>query len=288
MAVNKKIILVSFATLDLKKSILRFTSQANSSNFYNKVNILTPKNFNLEEKNKINVLLSKGKKRGYGYWFWKPLLLYKILKNLNEGDIVHYLDIGFHINLNFKNRFNYYIKKLRDNKNWLLAFQYYPLRKYNSKLAKFPDRYEYQYTKKDLFNYFKVSKNKKITHSPQFHAGNFFIKKNIKSKKFLEDWIKVFEKNFGLIDDTPSKTKNFNGFIENRHDQSVFSILCKKNFINSLSAYEHDWAMKKNLRTWEYTCSPFLAKRDLKYNFFRRFVVRQTKNLKRRMNKFKL
>jgi hypothetical protein len=60
----------------------------------------------------------------------------------------------------------------------------------------------------------------------------------------LLEWLDVFETRFDLIDDSPSKIKNFSEFVENRHDQSVFSILCKINGIVSLSAYEFDWCEK--------------------------------------------
>ena len=85
-----------------------------------------------------------------------------------------------------------------------------------------------------------------------------------------------------------SSKENFPGFIENRHDQSVFSLLCKKNSISSVSAYESDWAIKKNQRTWEHNkTNPFLAKRDLKYNVFRRFINRQKRTLSRLKFKIK-
>ena len=109
------------------------------------------------------------------------------------------------------------------------------------------------------------------------------MKKNLSSEIFLKDWNKIFKEKFYLIDDTPSKIPNFLGFIENRHDQSVFSLLCKKNFIESLSAYECDWGEKNNSRTWEHTLdNPILAKRDLQYNIFKRFINRQIKNYKRK------
>ena len=76
--------------------------------------------------------------------------------------------------------------------------------------------------------------------------------------------------------------KNFPGFVENRHDQSVFSLLCKKKSIDSISAYECDRAEKENKRTWEHNFdNPILAKRDLEYNLFKRFINRQIKNFKR-------
>ena len=74
----------------------------------------------------------------------------------------------------------------------------------------------------------------------------------------------------------------FDGFLENRHDQSVFSLLCKKNNIKSLSAYECEWGEKDNKRTWEHNFNnPVLAKRDLKYSIFKRFINRQVKTYKR-------
>ena len=144
----------------------------------------------------------------------------------------------------------------------------------------------FMYTKGDVFEHFKCLYDKEITHKPQFSAGNFFIKKHSLAEHFLKNWIDIFEKKFDLIDDTPSKIKNFSGFVENRHDQSVFSILCKSNLIESLSAYEFDWAEKNNLRTWEHIIDyPFWAKRDLKYNFFKRFFNRQIKNFRRKKKK---
>ena len=99
--------------------------------------------------------------------------------------------------------------------------------KFDQKIFSVPQRSEYQYTKSDLFHYFNSIKDRDITHTPQYWAGSFFLKKNIFSNKFLDQWIDVFIKNFNLVDDSPSKIDNFDGFIENRHDQSVFSLLCK-------------------------------------------------------------
>ena len=280
---NRKIILVSFATKDLKRSIKRLKTQAEKSNYYNQIEIITPDNLSNENKNKINLLLKKGKKRGYAYWYWKPLILLEFFKKINEGDILHYLDVGFHINEKSSDRFTEYLQLFNENDRWLLAFQYQNVDNRFTDTIYFPKREEYKYTKGDLFHYFGCIDNKEITHSAQFSAGNFFIKKNSNSNDFLLDWIDIFEKRFELIDDTPSKVNNFPDFLENRHDQSVFSILCKKNQVKPLSAYEFDWAEKDNKRSWAHILDyPFLAKRDLEYNFFKRFINRQIKNIKRK------
>ena len=96
-----------------------------------------------------------------------------------------------------------------------------------------------------MFEYFHCINKKEITHSPQFWSGSFFIKKNDNAERFVKKWNKVFEERFDLIDDTPSNIKNFSGFIENRHDQSIWTLLCLKHQIKIISAYEL-WYPKKN------------------------------------------
>ena len=51
MKKDKKIILLSFATEDLKKTIKRLTVQATESGYYDEINILNPKNINSSNKN---------------------------------------------------------------------------------------------------------------------------------------------------------------------------------------------------------------------------------------------
>tara|TARA_B100000902_G_C27265133_1_gene893081 strand:- start:48 stop:914 length:867 start_codon:yes stop_codon:yes gene_type:complete len=277
---DKKIILFAFATSDLVRSINRLNKQAIHSNYYDEIKILNPENFDHPMKEKYKILKKNGETRGYGYWFWKPIFLLKILNQLNKGDIVHYVDIGCHIQKK-NSRFKDYIEILIKNDTWILPFQYYVDSNFSKDIF-FVNRFEYQYTKADLLDYFGFLKNKRITHTPQFWAGSFFLKNCEESKNFLKEWIGIFEKKFELINDSSSIKENFEGFIENRHDQSVFSLLCKKYSITGLSAYECEWGEKRDNRTWEHNFNnPILAKRDLKFNIIKRFVNRQIKNWNR-------
>ncbi len=284
---NKKIILFAFASLDLKKSLIRMNLQAKNSKFYDEIKIFTPKNFDEDIKMKVEELISKGKKRGYGYWIWKPYFISKILDEIDNEDIIHYVDIGCHlIDKNFK-RFYEYLEIISDKDKWLLPFQYHINKKNFPKKIFFPEREEYKFTKADLLNYFDYLNDKEIIDSPQYWAGSFFIKKNDFSIKFVNEWLNIFYERFDLVDDTPSKIKNYDGFVENRHDQSVYSLLCKKYKLTSLSAYECDWAISENKRTWQHNkYNPILAKRDLEYNIFKRFFNRQKKTYKRILKKF--
>ena len=82
-----------------------------------------------------------------------------------------------------------------------------------------------QYTKGDLFDYFGLRNNPDIVNAAQVVSTAFFMKKSRAAEEFLKEWMDVYRKSFALIDDSPSKSPNFPGFIENRHDQSVFSFL---------------------------------------------------------------
>ena len=80
---KKKIILLAFATQDLKKSVNRLQKQAEESLYYDLIKIFNPNDFDDTLKVYINNLLKKNKKRGYGFWFWKPYLIKKMMNNIN-------------------------------------------------------------------------------------------------------------------------------------------------------------------------------------------------------------
>ena len=283
---NKKITLFAFASPDLSRSANRLKRQAQNSDYYDEIKILGPKDFDVQMKKKFNLIKGGSTKRGYGYWFWKPVFLMKIMKNIDFGDIIHYVDIGCHIQ-NKNSRFNEYLNLLNKSKKFILPFQYHLNNTNFPNDILFSKREEFKYTKADLIDNFKFLDNRDVTHTPQFWAGSFFIKKEKESENFLKEWIEFFDKKFDLIDDSDSMIENFKGFIQNRHDQSVFSLLCKKYSIKSLSAYECDWGEKDNKRTWNHNSdNPILAKRDLKYNIFKRFINRQIRTFNRYKYKY--
>jgi len=283
---KNKINLCSFASPDLKRSADRIKKQAESINLYNKIKVFSVDDLKKKEKDFLKKKLKEGNIRGYGYWFWKPLIIKKFLLSLKKNEILNYVDVGSHINLDGFDRLNYYINLVQKSKKGILAFQFNKLKNNN---FIFPKRYEYMYTKSDLLDYFKVLNNKKITHTPQYESGCFFLKKNKYTLKLLDEWANVYKEKFNLADDSKSKIKNLKGFVENRHDQSIFSILCKKYKVKTLSAFEIDWAMLGNQRTWEHNRDcPILLKRDLKYNFLKTFLNRQKRKYRRFVKKLNL
>lgn len=285
-----KTYLASFYSSDLKRSANRFVTQAKQMNVYDSIKTFTFNDLNEDFKLYVKDLLKKGKKRGYGYWVWQTYIHQLVLSKLQEGDIYHWCDIGCHFNLEGKKRLEDYINIVSKDDVGFLGFDYKNLDDVSLSDYKFPDIPEFHYTKEDLFKYFNVQKNLKITNTPQVWGGSFFIRKTRKSMKILKEHFEITRNRFDLIDDDPSKfiEKSREGFIQHRHSQSVLSIIVKLANCRLLSAYESEWALDKNKhKTFLHLKKfPIIAKRDKKKNIFFRFIDRRKRTLNRYKNRF--
>ena len=148
-------------------------------------------------------------KRGYGYWIWKSYLIKKKISELNENDILIFCDAGCEININGKQRLLEYIDMLNYNKE-------------NYGIITFQLEYkEYQFTKKSVFDTLQFND----TNVFQNISGIIIIKKNNHSINIINEWYKYCE-NYNLINDIIQVEDS--NFIENRHDQSILSVLSNK------------------------------------------------------------
>lgn len=85
-----------------------------------------------------------------------------------------------------------------------------------------------------------------------------FLKKNPLTESLIRDWLHVFYDHLHLADNTPSASPNLPGFVENRYDQSIFSILCKLRGITTLDGSE------TYAENWEQlSLFPFQDRRDM-------------------------
>lgn len=242
----------SFADARFKPALKRIEQEASSFNLFKEIFIYTENEIDISFKTKYKDKLHS-KCRGFGYWIWKPYIILKSLNRISEGDLLVYTDAGTVLNINGKEKLCNYLKTVENSEYGRMCNDGYPL------------LLEKDWTKGDLFDYFNVRDDSMIYNTVQRGAGVFIIKKNIDNINFVARWLKVFEDNFSLIDDTPSNSPNFDGFKENRHDQSVLSILSKIHGIElipekDVSCWDGNW---DNLSD-----SPFLFKR-LKQMTFR-------------------
>lgn len=181
--------------------------------------------------------------RGGGYWIWKLNIIRQAINDINEGEYLVYLDAGCTINKRGKKRFYEYIDKLENSPNnyGILSFQM--------------THNEYKYTTKEIFDYFNIKCDSDIFKSGQYIATLLIMKKNKHLIKCLDKYEKCIEDNPLLITDIYNSKNQHSEFIDNRHDQSIFSIIRKI----------HDSEVIKGDESW---IVPFGGPESLKYPFW--------------------
>jgi hypothetical protein len=177
--------------------------------------------------------------RGYGYYCWKPQIVFQVLEGLSKGDVVHWIDAGCHLNPRGRARLLDYLAMANEAPSGFHGFLCLPP---NGSLfyqgRQFPNQAEYMWTKGDLLNRLRVRDNPEITATQQIGATTFLVRKCDIAMDFLSEWIRIFSDDFSMIDDRPSIAPNMEGFIEHRHDQSIYSILGKLLPISMTSVFE--------------------------------------------------
>jgi hypothetical protein len=148
--------------------------------------------------------------RGGGYWIWKPYIILKTLATTKEGDILFYCDSGSI----FLKSVEPLCQLLNQYSQDIIPFEIACLEKY--------------YTKRDAFILMDCD-SPKFTETRQ-RITTFVIIKNTKfSRDFVEEWFK-FAQDARILTDIPNTQgqPNYSGFVGNRHDQSIYSLLTKK------------------------------------------------------------
>ena len=157
--------------------------------------------------------------RGYGFWIWKSYLILKTLEQMDDNDILIYADSGCCIYETGLQRLNEYITRADNHPSGMLTFQ-----------TGNPWNLESYYTKMDVI---KELNAEQLLNTYQIIAGIQIIRKNAVSIRHIQRWYDLCC-NHHLISDKDSIIPNTSNFKEHRHDQSIFSILCKLNRIGTI------------------------------------------------------
>lgn len=148
--------------------------------------------------------------RGYGYWIWKPYITEKTLEKMNDGDILVYMDSG----ACFTDDIRILTDVMDRDEIDIMIFCLHSLEKY--------------YTKRDAFILLDCDKPE-YTDTPQRCATYFLLRKSSQSISFVQEWLK-YAKDRRIItnDENVMGFTNYEGFVENRHDQTILSLISKK------------------------------------------------------------
>jgi hypothetical protein len=149
--------------------------------------------------------------RGGGYWVWKICIIHESLLRMREGEILVYCDSGCTINAGGRKRFIEYLDIVLQDPSGMLSFGFNHMLK------------EKCWTIRELYEAIGCA----VDESPQLVGGILFLRKNVTVMRMIEEARRIIWKNPLLITDHYNKNQEPH-FIDNRHDQSLLSLLRKK------------------------------------------------------------
>tara|TARA_E500000331_G_scaffold149039_1_gene145054 strand:- start:12589 stop:13332 length:744 start_codon:yes stop_codon:yes gene_type:complete len=233
---------ISYANNVFKKHLDVLVKSCQNSKWFDRCEGFGPDDLDDDFKTKFARILKEAK--GGGYWIWKPYIIKKKLEQINDGEYLIYLDAGCTLNTNAKKRFDEYIDMLYNSNLGIVSFQ-----------LEYP---EHAYTKKEIFDHFKLDETSEHYNSGQIMSGIIVIKKNEHSVKLINEWYETVDNNASLFTDNTG-IKN-PGYIANRHDQSILSVISKIH--GSILLGEETYF------GWENNCGGFGQPESLKYPFW--------------------
>ena len=208
---SQKIHLITYGDNNFTKSKQRINNEAINSRWFDTIEVYSPGILDDSFKMKFNDILKQPRIAGYGVW--RPYIIKKKLDEINDNDILIYLDAGCSININGKKRFDEYIEMINNSDKGIISFQMPHIEK--------------KYTTKEIFNYFNIDINSEYANSGQILDGILIMKKNKNLNIIIDEWHNVMYDEPLLFTDHYNKIQE-SYFIDNRHEQSILSLVRKK------------------------------------------------------------
>ena len=209
---SQQIHFVTYGNEMYNNSKKRLRKESSNSGWFDTTSVFGPENLSEEFKHEFNDILQKP--RGAGYWIWKFDIIKQQLTKLANNDILIYVDAGCSINISGKQRFNEYIEMLNNSNESIISFQ--------------TPHIERKYTNKQLFHHFNMNTNDANGNSGQILAGVLIMKNTAKMMQIIDECIDTLRTDHFLVTDHYNKMGQCSDFIDNRHDQSILSLVRKK------------------------------------------------------------
>jgi len=150
--------------------------------------------------------------RGAGYWLWKFHFAYRLLhdESIPEDSYIFYADSGS----KFTDTIDKVIEVFERDKLSVMTYR--------------QNHMSYIWTKRDAFILTNTD-SPEYTHTGARVGGWFLLKKNDYSRKFISECYE-YGKDYRIITDSPNELgkPNYTGFIDNRHDETIISLVSKK------------------------------------------------------------
>lgn len=207
--------LLTFGDRNFAATRERLKREAAAAGLFDEILALGPEDLDAEFSKRHGRFMRMNP-RGYGYWIWKPHLISRTLARANEGNFLVYADAGSSIAPERAPRLQEYFAMAAQHPSGMLAFE-----------VTHSNR---PYTKMDLFDTMNA---REFMDSLSKFAGIVIFRKCPASVDFVNEWVR-WSSDYHLLSNSPSRLPNDPSFIEHRHDQSIFSILCAQRIVLSI------------------------------------------------------
>ena len=215
-----KIYGISYASRHFDNRYNNIINLGKQCGLFDTFNCFREQDIDNEFKNKYREVWNMSQ-RGGGYWIWKPYIISKMLEQINDNDILVYIDAGCHINITLesKQRFNEYIDMCNNSHSGLLRFQL--------------THQEKNFTNRKTIEYFKtkfnINDDTMTTYLESFQLlnGIMLMKINNYSVSFFNQCLNILNDDPKLYTDIYTNSNSNNTNENHRHDQSIMSLLYK-------------------------------------------------------------
>jgi len=204
---------ITFSTESHLSYAIELSKTAKDIGGFDIVKIFTPNDVDEIFLKKNSHILCE--KKGAGYWIWKSHIILKYLYEIDKNDIVCYCDSMYLFTGEKK------IQNIVDN------IKHIPEIFISHNKPNEPHYLEKQYTKGDAF-FLMNAIDLKYSDTKQVWGGFIIIKNTFASLQVISEWV-TYSQDERIVTDSPSNFKeNDPIFNENRHDQSIISLIIKK------------------------------------------------------------
>jgi hypothetical protein len=149
--------------------------------------------------------------KGGGYWFHKAVLLQHHMDRCNDGDFLIWTDVDR-------------IDFVRNTKSFAKILKTLAKRDDDLCIETMAYAEEVYWSKEDILAAFNASES--LRESLQQSASAIVLRRSPRMKMFIDAWVECVS-DWHMLSDEPSILPNSPAFDENRHDQSILSMLIK-------------------------------------------------------------
>lgn len=192
--------LITYGDDAFKESRERIRKEAEALHLFDKIIIYTPDD--LPDSLKSHPVFTHG--RG-GLWMWKAYLTLKTLREINDGDILFYVDCGS--SLYPSSEWDHYFRLLE--RKDILAFQIV------TRCG--------AYSKRTVIDHFSRWLGPYWGRYYQVAATLFFMKKSAFTVAFAEEWLSLFTERLCIEPMGEELKEQYKDYVAHRWDQSLLS-----------------------------------------------------------------